>query len=58
MTDDAIREEIRRAAVDGKVPCTILLDLARKTGTSPLKIGEMCDEMRIRVASCQLGCFP
>ena len=57
MTDDELRAAIRRAASRGRVRCKTLLDLAERTGTAPRTIGSLCDEMGIRIASCQLGCF-
>ena len=57
MTEEALREAIRRLAADGKVPCKSLLDLVQKSGASPKTIGRLCDEMNLRICACQLGCF-
>ncbi|HUU58591.1 MAG TPA: hypothetical protein VMZ50_03530 [Phycisphaerae bacterium] len=55
--EEEIREWIRQAAANGKVPCKVLLELAERTKTPPREIGRICDEMKIRVSTCQLGCF-
>lgn len=58
MTDDEeIRQSIERAAADGRVACGLLLELAERTSTPPRRIGQLCDEMGIRISNCQLGCF-
>ena len=56
-TKQQIRQAIRRAAKDGKVPCRFLLELAERTGTAPREIGRHCNEMGLRIRACQLGCF-
>ena len=56
-TEEDIRQLIGAAARDGRVACKFLLDLAARTDTPAGRIGEMCDEMGIRVSGCQLGCF-
>lgn len=58
MTDEEqIRQSIERAAANGRVACGLLLELAERTATPPKRIGQLCDEMDIRIANCQLGCF-
>ena len=56
--DEGLRRAIQEAAKDGKVPCKFLLDLAARTATPPARIGQLCNEMDVRIRSCQLGCFP
>jgi len=58
MTDeDQIRQSIERAAADSRVACGLLLELAERTATPPKRIGQLCNEMGIRISNCQLGCF-
>lgn len=55
-----LQEMIREAAKareDNKVACKVLFDLAERTGTPIGQLARICDEMGIRVANCQLGCF-
>ncbi len=57
----ASQEELKTAigeiAVGRKVSCKALLALAEKLDVSPKQIGEACDELKVRVSTCQLGCF-
>jgi len=57
MSDDELRQAVRRASKDGRIPCRTLLELSRRAGVSPREVGRMCDEMDIRISECQLGCF-
>ncbi|MDP6544858.1 MAG: hypothetical protein QGH60_12760 [Phycisphaerae bacterium] len=57
MTPEELREAIQSQAVEGKVSCKAMLDLARDTETSSQQIGEICNELDIKVGACQLGCF-
>jgi len=52
-----LRQTIQKEAVDGRVSCRFLLNLADRTGTSPKRIGQLCNEMNLRIIHCQLGCF-
>jgi len=55
--DEQISREIRNITRDGRAACEELLDLARRCNIPPGRIGQLCNEMDIRVAACQLGCF-
>ncbi len=57
MTDEELRKAIQEKASNGKVSCESMLKLAQETGWPPRQIGLLCDEMNIRIAACQLGCF-
>jgi len=57
MTEENVRQEIRRLARDGKAPCEALLALAERLGVAPAEVGKACDELGIRICACQLGCF-
>jgi len=58
MADEKeIRQFIKRAARDGRVPCKKLLAFAERTGTPPKEIGRICDALGIRISNCRLGCF-
>ena len=55
--EEQLRKAVVEASRDGRAACKALLELARRTGASPARIGELCDEMNIRICACQLGCF-
>ena len=54
----AIEDEIRTSLVDGKLPCAVAFQIAKKHSVTPQQVGDTANEINIRIASCQLGCFP
>lgn len=58
MTREELVERIRAASKDGKISCRQALRLAEETGTSSRELGDVLNEMKIKIAGCQLGCFP
>ena len=57
MTTEELQSAIQSHAVDGKVSCKAMLDLAEKAETPAKQIGEICNDLSIKVSACQLGCF-
>jgi len=57
MTDEELRKAIRRQAVNGKVTCKAMLELAQSLKTPAKRLGLLCNEMKIHITGCQLGCF-
>ena len=57
MTIEELREAIQNQAVEGKVSCKAMLDLADKTDTPSRQISKICNELNIKIGACQLGCF-
>lgn len=58
MTEDQeIRELIQAKVKDGRVACKAMLELAEQTQAPSKQIGQLCNEMKIRITGCQLGCF-
>ena len=57
MTAEELREAIQRQAIEGRVSCKAMLDLARETETPSRQISEICNELDIKIGACQLGCF-
>ncbi len=40
-----------------KLPCTKAFQISRENGISLEEIGEICDEEKVKIVHCQLGCF-
>jgi len=51
-------EEIKASLVNGKLPCAAAFQIAKKLGVAPKQVGDAANEINIKIASCQLGCFP
>ena len=56
--DKAIRETLQRAAEDGKIPCAKAFQIAEEFKITKKKVGEILNDLGIRIKQCQLGCFP
>ena len=48
---------LRKRAKDGRISCRNALAIAKETGTPPAKVGAMLNDLGIKIAKCQLGCF-
>ncbi len=57
VDDDKIRAAVEELAHDGGAACRWLLALARRLEVSPAEVGRVCNEMKIKIRACQLGCF-
>ncbi len=57
MTREKIIESIRAAAAHNRLTCERAHDLAKELNVSLREIGELCNELKIKIAACQLGCF-
>jgi hypothetical protein len=57
MTTDDVKNKIRAAAPEGKIPCPTAFRLAEELGISRKELGNLLNEMRIKIIQCQLGCF-
>lgn len=48
---------IRGALIDGKVPCRLSWDIAKRFGVAKMDVARACETLRIKISSCQLGAF-
>ncbi len=57
MTDSEIKELIVKGQEDQRITCPAAFKIAQEAGVSRKRIGEILNEMEIRICACQLGCF-
>ncbi len=57
MSREEVKEKIRAAAPQGKIPCAAAFKLAEEIGLSRAELGQLLNELRIKITNCQLGCF-
>ena len=50
--------EINASLVNGKLPCAVAFKIAEKLQINSRQVGDMANKLNIKIASCQLGCFP
>ncbi len=58
MDKERVMEKIKSLARDGRISCAEALGIARDTDLSPGELGDLLNETKIKIKSCQLGCFP
>jgi hypothetical protein len=51
-------EKIKASLEDGKLACPVAFKIAKEMKVGPKEIGEACNRLKIKIRSCQLGCFP
>lgn len=56
--DEAVEREMRAALVGGRLPCAVAFRIAKELGVTPKVIGDAANRLNIKIAKCQLGCFP
>ncbi len=52
-----LEETILEKSKDGKVPCSMCFKIAEDFGISKKEMGQVMNEINIRINQCQLGCF-
>lgn len=57
MDLEAVKAKILAAAPEKRIPCATAFQLAQELGLSRARLGELLNELRIKIIHCQLGCF-
>ena len=56
-TKEVLREAVIKASSDSRLTCEMAHELARQLDVPLREIGSVCDELNIKIKTCQLGCF-
>ncbi len=54
---EEIMAKIKEASQEGKIPCPLAFKIARENNISTKELGELLNQMKIKIIQCQLGCF-
>lgn len=57
MTREELTREVRKAAENDRLSCEAAHRLSGELKIPLSEIGALCNELKIRITSCQLGCF-
>ncbi len=52
-----LKERISSEAENSKLLCSKAFAIAAETGLTPAEVGRACNELDVKIVSCQLGCF-
>jgi hypothetical protein len=58
MDKQAIIEKVKNHTRDGKIACKQAQKIAEEEGIPYKDLGSLLNELKIKIANCQLGCFP
>jgi hypothetical protein len=58
MDKEKVTQKVESMSKNGKISCKQALKLAEEEGISSRDLGNLLNEIKIKVAGCQLGCFP
>jgi hypothetical protein len=57
MGQEDVKARIKAAAPQGRISCATAFRLAQELGVSRKDLGELLNELKIKITQCQLGCF-
>lgn len=52
-----VLEKVKEKSIDGRISCSVALNVAREFKVSPVQVGRAANELKIKIFGCQLGCF-
>ena len=54
----AVVKKIKSHVKENKISCKQVMKIAEELNISPRDLGTILNEEKIKIISCQLGCFP
>ena len=58
MDKEKLTEKVKALSKSGQISCKQALKLAEEEGISSRDLGDLLNEIKVKVMGCQLGCFP
>ena len=57
MEDEQIYNQIKKRSKSGQISCKQCFEVAQTCNVNLKVVGSICNEKKIKISSCQLGCF-
>jgi hypothetical protein len=57
LKEEEIIARLKDAAKDGIIPCAVAFKVAKECNVSTKEVGDLLNQLKIKIANCQLGCF-
>jgi len=57
LKEEEIAAKLKEAAKDEKISCTMAQKIASENKISMNQVGNLLNNMKIKITQCQLGCF-
>ena len=58
MDKEKLTEKVKALSKSGQISCKQALKLAEEEGIPSRDLGDLLNEIKVKVMGCQLGCFP
>jgi len=55
--EEKVREEIKKRAVNNRLPCPVARKIALELSISLKQVGMAADDLNVKITDCELGCF-
>lgn len=52
-----ILDKVKEAAKNGRISCPEARRITDEAGVAPKEVGRACNELKIKISCCALGCF-
>ncbi len=53
-----VQEKIQTSLINSKLPCNVAFQIAGELKVGRKQVGDTATKLNIKIANCQLGCFP
>jgi hypothetical protein len=57
MVPDELKQKLYKLTPQGKISCHRAFELAKEYNMERLAMGELLNQLKIKIIHCQLGCF-
>ena len=57
MKEEEIAAKLKEVSREGKITCAMAQKIAVENKVPMKKVGDLLNQMKIKIAQCQLGCF-
>ncbi|MDI6717391.1 MAG: hypothetical protein QME63_10700 [Actinomycetota bacterium] len=54
---EEVLKKVKEASKNGRISCTAARELGKELNVSLRMIGDACNELKIKIYACELGCF-
>ncbi|AEF93367.1 hypothetical protein Desca_0474 [Desulfotomaculum nigrificans CO-1-SRB] len=55
--NEKLVQSVKEAARDGRLSCTMARKIAADYNVPPRTVGDICNQLKIKIKACELGCF-
>ena len=54
---ELLKEKVKEKAKEGRISCPMARKIAEDLNVSVKEVGHACDDLKIKLYACELGCF-